>query len=107
MANVIWVLVNCNSLKEAKSIGRACLKARLASCFDIFKRELTQYFWPPRSGKTESARGALLILETLPAQLPRLRRLVKKLHTDKLPFIGSLKIEVEPAFASWVKAELK
>ncbi|KKS83146.1 MAG: hypothetical protein UV57_C0023G0012 [Parcubacteria group bacterium GW2011_GWD2_43_10] len=102
MANVIWVLVNCNSLKEAKSIGRACLKARLASCFDIFKRELTQYFWPPRSGKTESARGALLI-----AQLPRLRRLVKKLHTDKLPFIGSLKIEVEPAFASWVKAELK
>jgi len=43
----------------------------------------------------------------LPAQLPRLRRLVKKLHTDKLPFIGSLKIEVEPAFASWVKAELK
>ncbi|KKS78584.1 MAG: hypothetical protein UV52_C0034G0001, partial [Parcubacteria group bacterium GW2011_GWD1_42_9] len=59
--SVIWVLVNCNSLAEAKNIGGACLQARLASCFDIFKRELTQYFWPPRSGKTESARGALLI----------------------------------------------
>ena len=107
MSKVIWVLVNCNSLKEAKSIGRVCLKARLASCFDVFKREQTMYFWPPKTGKIEQAKGALLILETMSVQLPKLRRLVRKLHSDKLSFIGHLNIQVETAFARWVKGELK
>jgi uncharacterized protein involved in tolerance to divalent cations len=107
MASVIWVLVNCNSLVEAKKIGRACLKARLASCFDVFKREVTQYFWPPKTGRIEQAGGALLILETLPVRLKRLTALVKKRHSDKLPFLGSIKLKVEPAFEHWVRRELK
>ena len=107
MPEIVWVLVNCNSLSEAKMIGRACLKARLASCFDVFKREQTMYFWPPSSGKIEQAKGSLLILETMPAYVSKLKKLIKSKHSDKLPFIGSLKIEVEPAFARWVKGELK
>ena len=107
MSSIAWVLVSCYSLNEAKNIGQACLKVRLASCFDVFKRELTQYFWPPKTGKVEQAGGALLVLETMPAYVSKLKKLIKSKHSDKLPFIGSLKIEVEPAFARWVKGELK
>ena len=107
MPEIVWVLVNCNSLSEAKMIGRACLQVRLASCFDVFKRELTQYFWPPKTGKVEQAGGALLVLETMPAYVSKLKKLIKSKHSDKLPFIGSLKIEVEPVFARWIKGELK
>jgi len=44
MSQIIWILVNCNSLKEAKLIGREILKKRLASCFDIVPRFLAAYY---------------------------------------------------------------
>ncbi|MDP3985884.1 MAG: divalent cation tolerance protein CutA [Candidatus Veblenbacteria bacterium] len=107
MARVLWVLVNCNSVTEASRIGRLCLKARLSSCFDVFKRERSMYYWPPKSGRTEQAKGALLVLETMPTHVAKLRRLVKANHSDTLPFIGSIKLEVEASFTRWVKGELK
>jgi len=103
----IWVLVNCNSSEEAKSIGGHVLKERLGSCFDIFPRELATYFWPPKSGKTESAKGALLIIETFESRYEKLHTLIKKLHSDELPFIGYVKIEgTEKAYQDWMKGEI-
>lgn len=105
---IIWVLVNCNTVKEAKTIGWAVLKKRFCSCYDVISRLQTSYFWPPKSGKIESAKGCTLILETLPAYFKRIDKLVKKLHSDKLPFIGSVEINnVSPAYKKWLKNELK
>jgi uncharacterized protein involved in tolerance to divalent cations len=105
---LIWLLVNCNSAKQAKVIGQAALTERQAACFDIFSRQAAFYFWPPRSNKIESARGCLLVLETLPKHIKALKKLVKKLHSDRLPFSGSLTIaNVEAAYLRWLKGELK
>ncbi|MEK9179260.1 MAG: divalent cation tolerance protein CutA [Patescibacteria group bacterium] len=104
----IWILVNCNSSKEAKKIGLKILKARFAACFDIFPRTATMYFWPPKTGKIEQGKGVLLILETLPKYFKPVEKLVKKLHSDKLPFIGSIEINnLHPDFIEWLKGELK
>lgn len=101
-------MVNCNTIEEADKIGREALKQRFSSCFDIFPRLKTEYLWPPKSGKTETAQGALLILETLPKYFKKLEKLIKKLHSDELPFIGSIKINnVHRDFVNWIKGELQ
>lgn len=104
---LIWVLVNCNTTKEACAIGDAALKARLAACYDIFPRLLARYFWPPKRNHVEQSKGCLLALETLPKQYRAIGRLVKKLHSDTLPFIGSLEIKnVPPEYLAWLRREI-
>lgn len=104
---VVWILINCGSLKEANVIGSTLLKKRLCSCFDIFRREKTAYFWPPRKGTVESGKGALLILETLSSVRGAAIKEVVRLHKDTLPFIGYIAMDVLPAYYIWVKNELK
>ena len=104
---VIWVLVNCGSVEEATKIGDAVLAARQASCFDIFPRTLARYFWPPRSGKTEEARGALLVLETFDDRFDAVAGTVRQHHGEALPFTGALRIErVSDAYRQWMSGEL-
>lgn len=104
----IWVLVNCNSQQEAQKIGDLILSRRLASCFDIFPRALTKYFWPAKSGKIEQAKGALLVIETFEKNYKDVQALVKKNHSDKLPFIGFISIEgVSDNYRNWMHGEIK
>ncbi len=107
MPKITWVLVNCHSIKEAEKIGYQALKERLTSCFDIFPRLKTAYFWPPKVGKIEKAKGVILVLETLKPNLKSLEKTIKKIHSDKLPFIGILEIKVSSDYFEWVKNEIK
>lgn len=108
MAQVIWILVNCNSIKEAKLIGKEVLKKRLAPCFDIIPRHLAVYYWPPKRGKIETSKGATLILETFKGKYNSIAKEVKKLHSDKLPFIGFIEIKgISRDYINWMKGELK
>lgn len=106
--NPIWVLVNCNSIRQAQGIGDKVLDKRFGSCFDIFERNLTKYFWPPKSGKKETAKGALLIIETMEKKYKKLHSFVKSIHSDKLPFIGYIEIKgTEIAYNDWMKEEIE
>jgi periplasmic divalent cation tolerance protein len=108
MLKAIWVLVNCNSIKEAKLIGTTILKKRLISCFDIIPRHLAAYFWPPKSEKIETSKGATLILETFKRKYESIEKEVKKLHSDSLPFIGYLEIKgLNSDYVKWMKGEIK
>jgi periplasmic divalent cation tolerance protein len=105
---IIWVVVNTNSSKEAEKIGRAVLKNRLCACYGIIPRIKSVYFWPPKSNKLQTSHGPLLTLETLPKHYLKILKLVKELHSDKIPFIGQWEMEnVEKNFYNWLKAELK
>ncbi len=108
MKSVVWVLVNTNSQKEAEKIGRAVLKKRLAACFGLIAKIKSVYFWPPKTNQLETSRGPLLVLETLPKNYPQISRLVKRLHSDKTPFIGKLDIkEVDGDFYKWLAGAVK
>ena len=108
MNQVIWILVNCNSLEEAKSIGKAILKQRLSACFDVYSRNLAAYFWPPKSRKIETTTGAMLILETFRDKYNLVTKEVKKIHSDDLPFIGYLEMKgISEEYLNWMKGELK
>ena len=104
---ILWVLVNCNTVKEADAIGKKVLRRRLSSCFDIFPRLAAQYFWPPKAGKIETAKGCLLVLETLPKYFKKVEKAVSGMHSDTLPFIGSVEIgNVHPKYLQWMRGEL-
>lgn len=108
MKQIIWILVNCNSVKEAKSIGEKILNKRLISCFDIIPRYLAAYYWPPKSGKIETSKGATLILETIKGRYGEIVKEVQKLHSDKLPFIGYLEIKgLSKDYINWIKGEIQ
>src|SRR3989344_1560593 len=103
-----WVFVNCNTIQEAHEVGDKVLQIRLGSCFDIFERNLTTYFWPPKTGKKETGTGALLIIETLEEKFDEVRSFVKSVHSDELPFIGYIEVKgTEDAYKKWIKGELK
>ncbi len=106
--SVIWVVVNSNSVKEADKIGKAILKERLCACYGIIPRIKSVYYWPPLSAKLEMSKGPLLTLETLPKNYLKITALVKKLHTDKVPFVGQFEFKnIESNFYSWLKNEIK
>ncbi len=105
---IIWVVVNTKSVKEADTIGRACLEKRLCACYGIMPRIKSVYYWPPRSNKLETSKGPLLTLETLPRHYAKIVKLVKSLHSDKVPFIGQWEMEnVEKNFYAWLVKEIK
>jgi len=103
----IWVLVNCNSTKEAKEIGDKVLEKRLGSCFDVFLREHASYFWPPKTSKIEKAKGTLLMIESFKPKYADIHTLVKNIHSDELPFIGYFEMNgVEEKYLDWMKGEI-
>ena len=105
---IIWVMVNANSLKEADKIGMACLKERLCACYAVLPGVKSVYYWPPGTKKLETSKGPLLSLETFPKHYTKIVKLVKSLHSDKVPFIGQLEVEnVEKNFYNWLRVETK
>ncbi len=107
MKDIAWILINCNTVKEADDIGKILLRKRLISCFDILPRLKTSYFWPPKSGKIESGKGAMLVTESLKNKFINIKKEVMKVHSDKLPFIGAFNIKVDKEYFNWVKGEIK
>ena len=108
MPKIIWVLVSCNTKLEAERIGKALLQTRLAACYGIYPRIKSSYFWPPKSNRLETNKGPLLVLETLPNKYQATSKFIRKLHNDKVPFIGKVIIdEVNKDFYKWMSRELK
>lgn len=105
---MLWILVSCNSTEEAEDIGNAVLSARAAACFSVFPRSRSRFFWPPKSGKKAAVRGALLVLETVRSLFGAVDAIVRRHHSDTLPFIGAMTIEhVSEAYRSWMQGELQ
>ena len=105
---IIWVIVSCNTINEAKKIGQELLNQRLVACFEIIPRLGTWFFWPPKKNKIESTKGCFLVLDTLSKYFAKIEKVVKKLHSDKTPFIGSIELKrVNAKYVKWLKGELK
>ncbi len=134
MRKIIWIVVNCNSVGEADRIGKAVLKERFAACYDIVPREKAAYFWPPtkwaslaqrggpprelrsdrsrgeppRPKNVETAKGAMLILNALPKHARAISGLVKKLHSDTVPFVGLIPVDIlNKEYYDWMKNETR
>jgi periplasmic divalent cation tolerance protein len=76
------VLVTCDSMGEARSIGRGVVEKRLAACANIVAGVESIYRW---KGKVERAREVLVVIKTTTKRLRQLEREVKRVHSYEVP----------------------
>lgn len=94
--------------KEAERIGNALLRKRSIACYDCVPRSASGYFWQPKAGTIEKIKGVIVFLTTLPTFVPAVYRSVKKLHSDKVPFLATAKLNTVPSDSyHWLPGELQ
>lgn len=99
-----FIYLTCPNKIEAKKIAREILRKKLAVCGNIFPIE-SLYWW---KGRIENEREAVLILKTKENNFKKIEKEIKKLHSYKTPFIGSIKIdEVNQGYLNYLKKEIK
>jgi periplasmic divalent cation tolerance protein len=77
------VLVTCGSIIEARRIGSAVVRKKLAACANIILGPVESiYRW---KGKVERAREVLMVVKTSAKKLAELERELNRLHSYDVP----------------------
>ena len=104
---MILIYITCQSVEQAKQIGRHLLEKRLCACVNIFDHMMPMYWWPPKEGKISEDSEVVLLIKTLEEKFDEIERQVKKLHTDSTPCIFSIKVDrVSKQYYEWIKGEI-
>jgi periplasmic divalent cation tolerance protein len=90
MRDTIVVLVTCESIREARKIGRALLEQRLVACANILEAPVHSiYRW---KGRVRSAKEILVVFKTIRKRFAAVEREVRRLHSYDVPEIIALPI---------------
>ena len=105
MTQFCLVLVTCKSEPEARRIGQALVKQKLAACVNIMPKVNSLFFW---NKKLSREREALLLIKTRKKLFSALSEAIKKLHSYKLPEIIALPILAgDRKYLNWLKSETR
>jgi periplasmic divalent cation tolerance protein len=85
----VVIFITSAGKTEATMIAKALLKSKLAACVNIVDKVESFFRW---QGKIDRAREYLLIVKSVKANLPRVCRLVKSLHSYDVPEIIAVEI---------------
>ncbi|MFA5410392.1 MAG: divalent-cation tolerance protein CutA [Candidatus Omnitrophota bacterium] len=85
----IVVFITAADKKEAGRISRALVEKRLAACVNIIDKIESVFWWQK---KIDCACEALLIVKSKAAKLNQVIKLVKSLHSYRVPEIIALPI---------------
>jgi len=83
------VLVTAKDKKEANTIARGLLEAKLIACANIINGVESLFWW---QGKIDSSKEVLLILKTKKTLFKKVISKVKSLHSYQTPEIIALNI---------------
>ena len=79
------VLVTAPDLKTARRLAQAALGKKLIACANLIPRIESHYWW---QGKIEAGAEVLMVMKTTKRALPKLEKLILKLHPyDTAEFI--------------------
>lgn len=100
-----FIYVTAANPEQAKAIGEALVKERLAACANILAPVSSIYWW---QGEVQRDTEAVLIAKTEAALVERVIARVKALHSYTVPCVVSLAIEAgNPDFLAWIAAETR
>ena len=103
MSIIFSYIVTKNKL-EAKKIGEALLKNRLAACIHVFNTIESMYWW---KGKIQASSETVLIAKTTKSMFPKLCKQVKLLHSYSCPCIAQLEVSnTNNEYKRWLLANL-
>ena len=98
--SAIAVVTTVGSRKEARSLARALVEARLAACAQISRIE-SIYPW---KGAIEHGKEYRVLFKTLEEHYPAVERAIRDLHSYELPAIHAFPMtHVAPAYAAWIE----
>ena len=60
MTDLILIYITCESVEQAKKIGKHLLNKRLCTCVNIFPHMQPIFWWPPKEGKLEESKEVVL-----------------------------------------------
>jgi len=105
---MIIIYITCESLKQAKGIGKNLLKKRLCTCVNIFENMTSISWWPPKKGKLCEGKEVVLIVKTLEKKFKEIEKTVTKIHSYKIPCIFSIKVDkVNKPYFNWLMREIR
>ncbi|MDQ7833042.1 MAG: divalent-cation tolerance protein CutA [Desulfovibrionaceae bacterium] len=97
------VYMTCESLEQAREIGRALVSERLAACVNILPGMASMYWW---QGKLEEAAEVVLVAKTRMTMADALTRRAVALHSYDVPCVVVLPIlRGNPDFLRWIESE--
>ena len=101
---MILIYVVCKNKAESKKIGLDLIKKRLAGCCNIFPIE-SFYWWQE---KTIRDSEVVLLMKTLRKNFKKIKNVVKKMHSYKVPCIIEIPIrKVNSEYLKWLRKEIK
>lgn len=101
----IVILVTAKDKQEARKISAGLVEAGLAACVNIIGKAGSIFFW---EGKIEEAEECLLIIKSRKEKLTRIIRLIKSLHSYKVPEIIALPvISGDKTYLRWIDESLR
>lgn len=105
MTDKIVVLVTCGSVKEARRIARALVGGGLAACVNLVHGPVESiYRW---KGRVKSAKERLLAIKTSRRRFAGVERVVRRLHSYRVPEIIALPIaQGSRDYLAWMSASV-
>lgn len=101
----IVILVTAKDKKEAQKISAGLIKAKLAACVNIIDKVDSIFFW---AGKIDQAKESLLVIKSKKEKFLRIIKLVRSLHSYKVPEIIALPvISGDKPYLRWIDASLR
>lgn len=99
------ILTTTASREEAERLGRTLVEEKLAACATIVTGAKSIYRW---QGEIETAEEIVLLLKTLPDQLPALEARLHALHSYQTPEFLVLRMESASAgYLEWLADSLE
>lgn len=101
------VYITCDSVEQAKSIGKHLLEKRLCACINIFPEMYPIFYWPPKENKLDESKEVVLIAKTTETHYADLEAEVHKVHTYDVPCIIAIPTtHVSQSYYDWLVGEL-
>lgn len=101
----IVIFVTAGNKKEAQKIAAGLIKQKLAACVNIVDKVDSLFFW---EAKVQKAKESLLVIKSKKEKLPKLIKLVKSLHSYKVPEIIAFPIIAgDRPYLRWIDATLR
>ncbi|MDD5561916.1 MAG: divalent-cation tolerance protein CutA [Candidatus Omnitrophica bacterium] len=101
----IVIYVTAGNKKEARKIAEALVKKKLAACVNIVDKVESLFFW---EGQAQKAKELLLIIKSKKEKMPEIIKLVRSLHSYKVPEIIALPIVFGcKPYLRWINATVR
>jgi periplasmic divalent cation tolerance protein len=96
----IAVVTTVGSKREARTLARELVEARLAACAQISRID-SVYAW---KGKIERGKEYRVLFKTTKATWPAIEQAIRDLHSYELPAIHAFAFEaIHGPYATWIE----